>query len=466
MNCQKKLNSIVDSYKAPVLFTVAYNKSNYAVFKTDDDVCECVRLTWNLWSGYGYSDEDVADEIISICNRIISLREMHPEKYRFEGEHYSVSSTIVECDRKMRINKISANIFAGVKHWGPAILRFIFSLLASLLMCHLFANEIISWILYIVPAPALSYDTLKVLVYTLEIISSCILFLVFRERQSPVALYLNAAIPMGLTILLGFMKKWFVVALIAPFAVIIIYKGIGIILSALDMKDKGVCKKKWNLLVLRSALIFLVAGAILSAGILKLAPQNTYTSNSETNQGSVSSEIPEELQAKYRQACWDLYEPTFKEKTWQEKIKILQVICDYECLVNFGCSSAQVCAGTTKDDKTLGYYNNATRTITINIDHLCNGETEDVLDTLLHEVRHHIQHRTVDLYCSLEPHLQDEYRNMSPFKEAALFLDNLNDYHESTEDYDLYYNQTIEKDSRQWASTRLRWYDSFIDGSR
>lgn len=113
-----------------------------------------------------------------------------------------------------------------------------------------------------------------------------------------------------------------------------------------------------------------------------------------------------------------------------------------------------------------GYYNNTTRTITIDIDHLGNGETEDILETLLHEVRHHIQHRMVDFYCSVGPHIQEEHRNMSPFKETAVFLDNFNDYHDSDDGYEMYYSQVVEEDSRDWAIAKMRWYDSFIDGSR
>ena len=114
----------------------------------------------------------------------------------------------------------------------------------------------------------------------------------------------------------------------------------------------------------------------------------------------------------------------------------------------------------------LGYYNNTTRTITINADHLQNGRTEDVLDTLLHEIRHHMQHRMVDLYCSVEPHIQEEHRNMGPFREASVFLDNFNDYHSSEDDYENYYGQAVEKDSREWAAARMRWYRSFISGDR
>lgn len=465
MKCQKHDREKIISFDSSVLFTISFKKSKYAVLK-NIDAYECVCLTWNIWNGFRYSDKDVADEIIRICNRIIELSEMHPEKYKLEGEHYSIFSVGQGQEKRLRIDKIYKTLFSGIKQSGPPLIRFAFSILISLFLCNLFIDEIVSWVPYVIPASAISYTALKVLVYTVEVVCTCVLFLTFDERQSPIALYLNAAISIGLVILLGVMKKWFVIALVVPFAAFILYKCIGQLCCAFDLKEEKICERKWKLLMLRSTFIVLVACTILFTGVLKLTPYNAYTGNAGSDQSSLATEIPEELQAKYRQACWNLYEPTFTEKTWQENLDILQVICDYECLVNSGCVSAQVCAGSTKDDKTLGYYNNATRTITINIDHLCNSNTEDVLDTLLHEVRHHIQHRLVDMYCSLEPHLQDEYRNMSPFKEAASFLDNLNDYHESTEDYDLYYNQTIEKDSRQWATTRLRWYDSFIDGSR
>lgn len=466
MNCTKITGENIHPDKKSLLFTVLHDDVKYGVVRLDDEACICARITWNPWSGFRYLDAEVSDDVIALCNKILRLAEIYPEKYMLKGESYSAALVETSQEQGLKISRAPGFMFTGIRHWGPLFLRFIFAISVSLFMCHLFIDGVVSWMLYLFPAPDLSYTKLKAIVYVVELLCTTLIFLLFKEKQTPISLYLNSAIPLGTIILIGLMKKWFILSLIVPIVAFIVYKGIKALFDALEMKDKGMSENCWKLFNVRNMLVILVAGTILFTGVLNLAPYNTYTNGTSSASSTTSNEVSEELQEKYFQACWDLFELEFEEKSNQEKLDILQVICDYECLVNFGCPSAQVCAGTTWEEGVLGYYNNTTRTITINIDHLCNGETEDVLDTLLHEIRHHMQHRMVDLYCSVEPHIQEEHRNMSPFREAVVFLNNFNDYHSSEDGYENYYGQAVEEDSREWAAARLRWYKSFISGNR
>ena len=466
MNCTKITGENIHPDKKSLLFTVLHDDVKYGVVRLDDETCICARITWNPWSGFRYSDAEVSDDVIALCNKILRLAEIYPEKYMLKGESYSAALVETSQEQRLKISRAPRFAFTGIRHWGPLFLRFIFAFSVALFMCHLFIDGVLSWLLYLFPAPDLSYTKLKISVYAVELICITILFVVFKEKQSPISLYLNSVIPLGTIILVGIMKKWFIISLIVPVIVFVLYKVIEILSDALDMKEEGVSKRRYKLFNMRNMCIVLIASTIFLTGVLNLTPHNTYTNGIGSESSTGSSDVPDELQEKYFQACWDLFDLEFEAKSNQEKIDILQAICDYECVVNFGCQSARVCAGKTREESVLGYYNNTTRTITINADHLQNGRTEDVLDTLLHEIRHHMQHRMVDLYCSVEPHIQEEHRNMSPFREASVFLDNFNDYHSSEDGYENYYGQAVEEDSREWATARMRWYRSFISGDR
>lgn len=150
--------------------------------------------------------------------------------------------------------------------------------------------------------------------------------------------------------------------------------------------------------------------------------------------------------------------PSEKWKTYnnQEKLDILQVVCDYECEKILGCSSPKVAAGHLEHDTICGSYRTLTKTIIINVEHLANDPEEEVLDTLLHEARHVYQHATVDAFNAIEGNLSEETKGLSCFKTIESYRDNFEHYVNGNRDYDSYYDQEIENDSRSWAEWRIR----------
>lgn len=69
-----------------------------------------------------------------------------------------------------------------------------------------------------------------------------------------------------------------------------------------------------------------------------------------------------------------------------------------------------------------------TKTITINVEHLANDSSEDVLDTLLHEARHAYRHATVDAFNEIEGKLTEEAKFLSCFKTIESYCDNFGNY--------------------------------------
>ena len=448
--------------KKSILFTFSFENYRYAVIRPDDLTCECAKVKWSLWSGFFCTCDGVSDEAVDIANRILQLHENAPDKYALQGEHYGVSFTRNENERKMRITLAQKRLFSGRGIRLPAVIRFLFSVLLALIVSLALSDTAGEWLRYLTPLPELSASALKAILYTAELVCTVLFLFLFRETRSPAALCFNAMLPLQTVILLGVMKKWFLLALLVPFAFAVIYHYMG------ELCDFSVFRsmKKQRLLQFRNTFLIIVISTTFAASISYVTPYDqSEKAPPPKENGTTAVEIPEDLPERYYNACYELYEEDFEAKTPQEKLDILQTICDYECLINFGCpSSPRVIAGETKDENVLGYYNNDDRTVTIRSGHVAGGSTDDVLNTLLHEVRHHIQYRMIDLYCALDPHLPDEYRGMSPFKEAVLFMENFQNYTSGTEDFDSYYDQIVESDSRAWARERMRWYDSYIYG--
>lgn len=85
-----------------------------------------------------------------------------------------------------------------------------------------------------------------------------------------------------------------------------------------------------------------------------------------------------------------------------------------------------------------------------------NDDSEKVLNTVLHEIRHNFQHRMIDMYQSIEEHIDEQYKDLQVFREIQEYRENFSDYCSGDENYDEYYRQVVEQDSREWAEKRIK----------
>ena len=77
MNCTKITGENIHPDKKFLLFTVLHDDVKYGVVRLDDETCICARITWNPWSGFRYSDEEVSDDVIALCNKILRFAEIY-----------------------------------------------------------------------------------------------------------------------------------------------------------------------------------------------------------------------------------------------------------------------------------------------------------------------------------------------------------------------------------------------------
>ena len=429
--------------KRDVLFTFTFRNVAYVCLR-ETDANVCMRIRWDLWQGYFCPDEAVSDEILWICDRIFFASETSPARYPLRGEHYFIS---LSGEDRLKIAFAPKGMMRGPRYRVPTVLRLLFAALLSCVTCYFIFEKCLVWLAYLFPSLPVFGRMPQVLLYACAALGTALFFSLFGKSRSVFSLYLESWFPIGALILLGVMKKYPSAVWLLVLITVLSY-GLFYWLTGGAARCKPF-RPDWQ--SLKNAAISVVYVAAILVCSLHVTPYSTST-----------AEVSPELTARYEQACASL--GRFQEMEPMEKLELLQVICDYECIARFGSTSPKVNIGVTDTENTLGFYAGATSTVTIRTEHLTNGTTEDVLTTLLHEARHHMQHRIAKLYLSLEPHIREEYKAMSPFREAVLYLENYNRYHDPSEDYELYYHQTIEADSRAWAEERMKYYLPFILG--
>lgn len=152
-------------------------------------------------------------------------------------------------------------------------------------------------------------------------------------------------------------------------------------------------------------------------------------------------------------------EPSRWEKlTIQEKLFVAQKIINTEARY-YGLSH-EILVGT--DDLsvgTLAYYRDSTHQIVIDLDHLDNSYSYDVLSTLLHEVHHAYQHNQVELYQKLD----EEDRNLFMFYDASVYMEEFADYEDGDENFYAYYTQLAEIHAREAGETESLEYIEAIN---
>ena len=147
----------------------------------------------------------------------------------------------------------------------------------------------------------------------------------------------------------------------------------------------------------------------------------------------------------------------------QEKLDILQTICNYECERDLGCRTPVIVAGYMERDEVKGDYNDLTNTICLPVEDIENDPASFVLSTVLHETRHAYQHAVVKAFNAIEDRLSEEDLDLSCFRFMLSYRDSMDNYSDGRDDFYTYYGQYIESDSREWAAWKiLHEYDIFL----
>lgn len=163
--------------------------------------------------------------------------------------------------------------------------------------------------------------------------------------------------------------------------------------------------------------------------------------------------INEQSLANNIEAIAQLQEDTWCSLSVQERLNVLQTVANVEQRY-LGLSNELNVGAANLREGVMGYYNDNTHEIVIDIDSLLNDSSWEVLDTVCHEAYHSYQHRMVEAYNAAD----DNSRNLRIFRKASSYASEFNNYISGEEDFCGYYYQDCESDARDYAKEAVYDY--------
>lgn len=152
-----------------------------------------------------------------------------------------------------------------------------------------------------------------------------------------------------------------------------------------------------------------------------------------------------------------------QEEVWetldtQQRLEVLQVAANVEASY-LGLPHELPVGVGTMGQNTVGYYDDMTQTMFVNIDWLETAPAWEMLDTVCHEAYHAYQFSLCDAWKSLDPY----YRELMAFNNVPTYLDNFANYINGEENYDDYYNLACEQTARQYAEEAVTDYYDILE---
>ncbi len=432
-------------YRRYIRFAISFEKGSYIVVDNDGGGRVIVRVKWYPYSGFVKCEEEIPPEAVYAAEKLMALHDADSDAYPLNGERYLASTYGHARGTGLRIKRIKNRSETTLRTFLPLVLRFLAALLfgaAALLLQH---SSLRQWIYYLFPS--LGLRGILLLAVGVELLGVALMFAVFPARRSPIGLLLNAFVPVGLIAVCAMLKCYWWMWIVLPIcALTAVYLSV---LYTAIVEEKRWGKDIMN--ILRRTAVVSVIVLLSASSILGL---NTY--NRGTGSANAIGMSDDELRTQHKITCSKLERGVWNWLTVSEKLDVLQSICDYECREVLGCERVEVRSGMTSRDSVLGEYSNESRSFVIKEEHLKNSDAEEVLDTVLHELRHAYQHSLTEMYASLSMYIDDEYIDLYPFRQAREFAEGFEDYCSGEEDFERYYRQNVEADSRAWAEKRFK----------
>lgn len=430
-----------------ILCSFNYDGQNYLLAIDENNYYVCRKIKYSPWTGICIGTNPVDKEVVRIGNILLRKADSNKEFYRFEAEHYVIS----EEQGKIRFRKYrKLNLLDRGINFIPILTRLLvaelFALAYGFICVHTAEIAVAANVFNIA-----SRSKLIAVTYLIQVLGALFLFLVRRSDRDWSDLYFNAIIPYNTIALVGLfrvnkeIRVTVISIVVASFLLWILPK----VIQAIKARKKTQKIRHWKTALHRCYAPFVICLCVVYVAVHFLGVSvYTYSSNKTENYDIQSIESFNSVRDSLQSEKWETYSN-------QEKLDILQVICDYECKNSLGCDSPKVVAGHPERDTIYGSYSSQTKTITISVDHLANDPAEDVLDTLLHEARHAYQHAAVNALNAIEKDLSEEAKALSCFKTIKAYRDNFENYISGSKDYYSYYDQDVESDSRSWAEWRV-----------
>ena len=196
-------------------------------------------------------------------------------------------------------------------------------------------------------------------------------------------------------------------------------------------------------IVILIILVWGVVSLIKSCGNLT-EPQNIYANKLVADEYTIENNIEEVLQL--REFVWE-------ELSTDKRLKLLQTVVNIE-MQELGVNTQLKITSASLEPNTLGCYRDYDHIIKIDIEHLMNSRSHDVLKTVLHECRHAYQYKTIEML----DEIGDEYKNLYLCRGLQQLKEGFENYEVGSMDW--YWHNPVEIDARSYAEKRIKVYYS------
>lgn len=153
----------------------------------------------------------------------------------------------------------------------------------------------------------------------------------------------------------------------------------------------------------------------------------------------------------------NLLDSKWEKLSYEEKMNTLQIILNIE--TTYLTINPITLKSTKLETNTIGQYLYDENTIYIDSDILETCAPLTALDVICHECRHAYQHYVVNML----DWSQDSVNSHYFYRQAKQWKLELEDYTDGYRNYDLYYQQNIEIDARDYAKKSVKAYQAQID---
>ena len=427
-----------------------------------DNELVCRQMRWSIFKGTHQLSRPLSQKVLGVANTLLHRLDEEPGTNKFKGEHYHVKYIEKDGSRSFRYVKQSScsDYFAPFMMNFSTPIRFVIALIVAAIYAFVYTQSSgMMWATTVFPG--MYRIPLKIMLYTFELIGAAVLFKIRDEDRGWWDFILNSLIPLNLITIIGLAKvnlaaRIVIICLAVLFG---LFKVMPLIRSLTAKSTRKVKKKKVHRALGKMYAPVLIC-VLCCIYVVKIFGIDGYTNIAATKTSYQESET---IMSHYGEALESINENVWKNLTTQQRIDALQSICDYECANIFGCRTATVQTGCPQSKYILGEYNHITNTILINVDHMNEDSVHDVVNTLLHETRHVYQRSVVNMLNDVEEKLDDEDMRLSIFQYASSMRANFDNYKSGSLNFEDYYGQSAEADSRSWAECETtERYDRYI----
>ncbi|MBR3835934.1 MAG: hypothetical protein IKJ69_04000 [Clostridia bacterium] len=283
-----------------------------------------------------------------------------------------------------------------------------------------------------------------------------------KKRRNYLSLFVNISLPFEVYTLLSTYRYKYEVYNVFLIVAAVISVGYFIMVMTRKIENRKYIRPimknriKYGLLGTRTIAVSLVM--LLTAGVCSNVMFGNGLVRAEADTDISDSRYAEWTIENHIESLVLLDEASWNSLSVSEKINVLGIVKNIE-MRKFGISHEVYLVASDLEDGIAGMYYAPDYRISIDIEHLKSSPPDDVLRTVLHESMHVYQRMCVTLYDQLD----DEYKRMPMFDKALEYKKDFSNYVSGNEDFELYYNQTVESSARSYAEFIAEEYFCYID---